>query len=170
MDTTHEPVAGDRTGVGVPWWAGGAVGGIVGALGFGLLMQVGAPAFLDTAIPALYGLPPVSLVGWAVHLVHGAVLGVVFAAIVERRIVRDYLTADVETDALERAGIVLRMAGAGLVYGLLIWAILPVLLMPTWLGMLAAEGTTAGIAIESFIGHLLFGLLLGIVYATMVDW
>ncbi|WP_227380496.1 histidine kinase [Haladaptatus halobius] len=149
---------------------GGVLGGIAGAAAFGVLMWALDPEFLEASIPALYGLEPTTTVGWAIHLLHGVILGVTFAAIVSRDAVARWLTADVETDALARTGLAMRLIAAGFVYGLAIWAILPVIVMPTWLGYVghARAGVIPAIAVESLVGHVIFGTLLGAVYAAVV--
>ncbi|WP_245742156.1 hypothetical protein [Natrinema salaciae] len=58
-------------------WAAGAIGGFVGSVLFGLIMQYVIPApMLEMAIPAMYGIEgPALLAGWAIHQFHGVVLG-----------------------------------------------------------------------------------------------
>lgn len=93
-------------GVGSPldWTVGGAVGGAVGAIVFGLVMWLVDPALLAVAIPAIYGLEPVGIVGWATHVAHGVVLGLIFGFLMTRRVVLKFAQMDVETDALSRTG------------------------------------------------------------------
>lgn len=55
-------------------------------------------------------------------------------------------------------------------FGLAVWAILPLLVLPVWIettGGGAGDFPTA--AAESLGGHLLFGTILGFVFATIVD-
>ena len=167
--STSADVAGEHeTETGRSWWQAGALGGVVGAVGFGLLLMVIAPDFLAAMVPALYGVEPITAVGWLAHLAHGLILGVVFGALVEREVVMMHIRGDVETDALDETGPMLRTIGAGVVYGLAVWAILPVLVMPAWLGAVGFAGapTMPAVAIETLAGHLLYGLLLGAVYAV----
>lgn len=160
-----------RIGIEPSGWVGGLVGGLVGAAVFGLLMWFASPEFLRSSIPALYGIEPAGTIGWVLHLIHGALLGLVFAVVVTRDRVAATLTADVETKALDSTGTGSRLAAAGLAYGIAVWAILPMIVMPAWLGAVGYEGPPVGptaIALESLAGHVVFGLLLGLVYAAVV--
>lgn len=118
--------------------------------------QVGAVAF--------------GLVSWGIHIAHGIALEFVFGLLGTRDFILGILRTDVETAVLSRTGIVLRLVGAGFVFGLAVWAILPLLVVPVWAD---AIGGTAGAfptaAIESLVGHLLFGTVLGLLFATTVD-
>lgn len=168
MSTSADGAGEHETETGLIWWLAGALGGIVGAIGFGLLIWFLAPVFLLEAIPALYGLAPMPVVGFLVHLVHGLILGVVFGALVEREFVMTHIRGEVETDALAETGPLLRTIGAGLVFGVAVWAILPVLVMPVWLNAagFADAGEVPTVASASLAGHVLYGLLLGAVYAV----
>ena len=152
------------------WFVGGTAGGAVGAAAFGLLMWLFDPAVVAVAIPEIYGLEPVGIAGWGVHIAHGIVLGLVFGWLVTRDPILGILRTDVETDILSQTGMTLRLVGAGFVFGLAVWALLPVLVLPVWA---ATIGGTAGgfpiAAIESLVGHLLFGVVLGVVFATTAD-
>jgi len=138
-------------------WRAGVVSGIAGAFVMGLLILAMNAATLAVAIPSLYGLaPPPSVgAGLAVHLSHGAVLGVAFAGIVGA------------LDRDDAAGVV----GLGLVWGAVTWAVLAALLMPLWL---AAVGSPASppfpnFALPSLLWHLVFGAVLGGGYAATMD-
>ncbi|MDF9745322.1 hypothetical protein [Natrinema salsiterrestre] len=153
------------------WIVGGALGGAIGAVAFGIVMWVLEPGVLAAAIPALYGIEPVGLVGWAIHIAHGALLGIVFGLLVTRPRVLGVLRTDVETSALSRIGIVVRTTAAGFVYGLTVWTVLPLLVLPAWIAAVGASGAEAltSIAAGSLLGHLVFGTVLGAVFAATVD-
>ncbi|MEY7847601.1 hypothetical protein AB7C87_00135 [Natrarchaeobius sp. A-rgal3] len=153
------------------WSIGGALGGAIGAVAFGLLMWLFDPDILTAAIPAIYGFEPVGIVGWGIHILHGAVLGIVFGFLVTRDLILGAVTMSPDTDALSRTSIRIRIVAAGFVFGLAIWAILPLLVLPVWLETLGtgAAGEFPAIAVESLFGHLLFGTVLGIVFALSVD-
>lgn len=138
-------------------WTAGAVGGIVGAFAMGLLILAMNAAVLAVAIPSLYGLapPPNPILGMAVHVFHGAVLGLVFAGLVA--------AVDVEGTG--------PVVGLGLAWGAVTWIALAGLLMPVWL---TAVGSPANppfpnVAPPSLLWHLVYGLLLGGVYAATED-
>lgn len=157
----------------VAWPVAGALGGIVGAAAFGALLWMAEPQALAAAIPAAYGLPAVGILGWTIHLAHGAILGIVFGLLVTRRPILGTLQANVETDALARTGLGARMIAAGFVYGLAIWAVLPLIVLPAVAGAVdpvaAAIADFPAAASESLLGHLLFGTIIGAVFAATID-
>ncbi|RKD93775.1 DUF6789 family protein [Halopiger aswanensis] len=144
----------DRTATALEPWQSGAVGGIVGAIVFGALMAAQTPGVLEMAIPSMYGLEG-GLAGMIIHVSHGAVLGVVFAAL------------------LVAAGRPSLGAGAasaaGLVYGLAVWALLAVVVMPIWLSAVGfpMAPSVPNVAVESLVGHAAYGLVLGVTYAAL---
>lgn len=152
------------------WAIGGAVGGTAGTILFGLVMWVVDPEVFSTAIPALYGIEARGTVGWLLHVVHGVVLGLVFGFLVTRRPVLGVIETDVETDALSRTGTGARVVAAGFAYGLAVWAVLPVAVQPVWAGAVGGDASAfPAVALESMGGHLLFGIVLGAVFAAIVD-
>lgn len=48
---------------------------------------------------------------------------------------------------------------------------MPLLVLPVWTDAVGVDAavTFPAMAIESLVGHLLFGLVLGVVFATVVD-
>ena len=163
--------SGHGIGGTIGWIVGGAFGGALGAIALGLVLWAVDPEVLAVAIPAIYGIEPAGTVGWAIHLGHGAVLGVIFGAIVTRPRVLGALRQDVETEALTYRGSFVRIAATGFVFGLAVWAVLPVLVLPVFVGWVGAGEAAEfpGFAVESMVGHLLFGTILGIVFALAVD-
>ncbi len=155
----------------VAWTTGGALGGAIGAAAFGVLAWVFDPDIVAVAIPAIYGLDPTTAAGWAIHIVHGVALGILFGLLVTRKPIRAAVRMNPETEVISKTGLWLRLAGAGFVFGLAIWAVLPLLVLPVWVeavGGSAAEFPAA--AVESLLGHLLFGTVLGLVFALTVDY
>ncbi|SIS14799.1 hypothetical protein SAMN05421752_11456 [Natronorubrum thiooxidans] len=145
---------GVRRGTALEPWQAGTVGGIIAALAFGILMSVQTPAVLEMGIPAMYGLEG-GLAGWLIHVSHGAVLGVVFAAL---------LTATKRP----HLGPV-KSTAAGLVYGVVVWAVLAVVVMPIWLSTVGFAMAPAfpNIDMMSLVGHAVYGIVLGIAYAFL---
>lgn len=144
----------ERTGTALVPWQAGAVGGILGAIAFGAMMTMRSPAVLEAAIPAMYGLEG-GLVGWVLHVSHGAVLGVVFAALLAAA-GRPHLG-------------VARGAGLGLVYGLAVWAVLAVVVMPIWLSTVGfpMAPPLPNVDVGSLLGHAVYGFVLGAGYAAL---
>ncbi|WP_293032478.1 hypothetical protein [Natronococcus sp.] len=171
MSTEQSETATIVSGGRVGWVLGGAVGGAIGAIAFGALVWLLDPAVVETTIPEIYGLEAVGVAGWGIHVAHGIALGVVFGFLITRELILGTLRMTVETDALSRTGVWIRVVAAGFVFGLAVWAILPVIVLPVWAETLGADpaGEFPVFAAESLLGHLLFGTGLGLVFATLVD-
>jgi len=109
--------------------AAGAVGGFVGSLLMGALMQTLNPGTLQMGIPAMYGFEGPALgVGWAFHQWHGVVLGIVYVLGVEN-------IGSLRRTARRLGGAV----GLGVGYGVVTTA-LPVFVMPLWLSTMGFAG------------------------------
>lgn len=122
----------------------GIVGGLVGGLVFGVLMQTMG---MIPMVAMLVGSEAV-VVGWLVHLAISAFIGATFAVLFG-----GYATS------------VARSTAIGLGYGLAWWVLGALILMPAKLGMdVFVFDTTAW---RSLMGHLIYGLLLGAVYALV---
>ena len=141
-------------------WKAGVIGGLAASVVFGLMMAYVIPApLLEVVIPSMYGLAPpeAPFVGWVIHLSHGAVLGVGFAALV-----------GLKPSIGERAGASL---GVGAAYGLAVWVALAVIVMPVWLSAVGspANPPLPNVSALSAIGHLAYGIVLGGAYAGLAD-
>ncbi len=169
--STEYPTETER-GVAVGWPVASALGGIAGAAAFGLFLWLVQPGIIGSTIPAAYGLETVGPVGWLIHLVHGALLGLLFGTIISRPFVRAVLQTPVETDSWPERSQFPRFVVAGGAFGLALWTILPVLLLPALAGVIGSETVDIfpRIAVESLLGHVLFGLVLGAVFSLTTDW
>jgi len=156
MSTTTE--TSRQTSTTTASWQAGVVGGIAGGIVMGALMlAMGATGVLGVAIPSLYMLapPPNVAVGMFVHVSHGAVLGVVFAALVG--------TADVDSTG--------KLVGLGAGWGVLTWIGLAALVMPLWLSAVGSPASPPfpNFAPPSLLWHVVYGVVLGGVYAAASD-
>lgn len=153
------------------WLVSGAIGGIAGAMAFGAFLGLFTPEIVSVTIPSLYGLEPGGSAGWALHLLHGLVLGGGFGFLVTREpAYRTLITdTDAETGVLAGLGPSRRLTIAGAVYGLAIWLGLLLFVMPIWLSV-AGSGAPdfRGALVESLLGHLIFGVTLGFVFANFI--
>jgi hypothetical protein len=122
----------------------GIVGGLVGGVAFGILMQLTG---MIPMVAMLVGSDSAGI-GWLVHLVISAGIGAGFGVL---------LGAWATTMASS--------TGLGLGYGVVWWVLGGLLIMPAWLGM--GMFTFNTMAWMSLIGHLIYGLLLGVVYALV---
>ncbi|ELZ31567.1 hypothetical protein [Halorubrum distributum] len=139
-------------------WKAGVAGGLVGGLVFGAMMSAMTPGVLRMAIPAMYGIEgPAGALGWAIHMSHGAVIGLGFAAVAGLR--------------PELGGSIGAGLGVGAGYGLLVWVALAVVAMPIWLGAVGFPGAPPlpNVGVESLVGHVVYGAVLGGVYAATTD-
>ena len=162
MSTETQSDTATGGGFALEQWQAGVLGGIVGAIVFGIVLLGAHPGRpIEVAMPTMYGFGPDSgAIGFTIHLAHGAVLGVVFAAIVELSGLRT------------KFGDNRSLALAGLGYGLVTWLLLAALLMPLWLEAVGSPAqppfpnlTSAG-ANVSLVGHAIFGVVLGLLYSV----
>jgi len=138
-------------------WQAGVVGGVLGGLLFGIVMSSQTPDIIATEIPAgLYGLPESSLLGWTVHVSHGAILGVGFAIVV------DLGGLDGVLDDNLKHGV------AAFAYGLVLWATLAAIVMPIWVSG-GDVGAAPDITSTSVVGHAVYGVSLGVSYSILAD-
>lgn len=142
------------TGLALPDWQAGVVGGIAGAAVMAVLVSIMNAAVLAGAIPALYGLSG-GVAGWVVHLSHGAILGVVFAALVEMVYPGERSAATI--------------VGLGLLWGVVTWVGLAALVMPLWLSAVGFPMAPPfpNVAPPSLLWHLAYGGVLGVAYAGL---
>jgi hypothetical protein len=122
----------------------GIIGGLAGGVVFGVLM-----AMMDmiVMVAQLVGSSSAT-VGWIVHLAISAFIGASFAVLL---------------GSLAKTLVPAAVVGMG--YGVVWWVLGALLIMPAQLGMPVFELNTT--AWQSLMGHLLFGLVLGIVYAVL---
>lgn len=148
-------------------WVAGATSGLVAGIGMGIVFHAGAN--LMPFIGALYGWPTV-VGGWVVHLVNSVFAGLLFAAIISRPILREQATTTTESVA------------AGVVYAAAIGLVSTGILLPVSMNMLGVQSFPEPLVplpgmLGSFlvivsvgVAHLVFGLLLGTVYATVKSY
>jgi xanthosine utilization system XapX-like protein len=122
----------------------GIVGGLAGGLLFGILMQA---IGMIPMVAMLVGSKSV-VVGWLVHLAISSFIGASFAVLFG-----------------SRATQILPAALFGLGYGVVWWVLGGLLIMPARLGMGVFTFNT--MAWLSLLGHLVYGLAVGIVFALL---
>lgn len=113
----------------------GIAAGLAGGIMFGILMSMMG---MMSTIAMMVGSSSAA-VGWLVHLVISAGYGVLFALIVPASL---------------GVGATL---GAGVVYGVVLWVIGPLLIMPAMMGMPMFMFNNT--AMMSLIGHVIYGLV-----------
>ncbi len=125
----------------------GAVGGLVGGVVFGVMLQM---IGMMPMIAKLVGASSAG-VGWLVHLVISAIIGLSFTWWFGTRACSAKCGAEY-----------------GLLHGLIWWILGPLVIMPLGLGMgvqFAAALTKP--MLLSLVGHLVYGLIAGLVYVGL---
>lgn len=121
------------------WWQG-AAGGAAGGIVFGLMMQ--AMGMLDM-VAGLVGQESVAI-GWLVHLGISVLFGIGFGA------------------ALGAASLSwAKSLGFGALYGAVWWVLGALVLMPAMMGMSEMIFTVGAMQMQSLVGHVAYGLVLG---------
>jgi hypothetical protein len=146
----------DGAGAGISWvqrLVAGIIGGVVGGLAFGALM---AMMGMLPMVASIVGSKS-ALVGFVYHMFNSVIIGALFGLILGG------LSHTYTQGAM-----------FGLLYGVVWWVLGPMILMPLLLGM-GSEGIASqfGAAFSaamlmSLVGHLIYGLLTGLVYVAYV--
>ncbi|AFK17784.1 histidine kinase [Haloferax mediterranei ATCC 33500] len=133
-------------------WQAGIVAGVLAALVMGAMMLMQMRPVLEVAIPSMYTLMG-GTAGFTIHVAHGAILGIAFAG----------LAGVVGFDSLGKS------LGSGVVYGVVLWAVLAVLVMPVWLGAVGspANPPLPNVSTTSLMGHVVYGAVLGAAFPTV---
>ncbi|RDZ35756.1 hypothetical protein C5B89_18820 [Haloferax sp. Atlit-47N] len=148
----------------VPAWIAAAVGGFLGSVPLGLMMQYGNPEpLIALALPMMYGLPGSDLLaGWVIHQFHGVALAVMYVAAVQWEPLTEY-------PRTLRGAVVLAV-----VVGAVSTVLLSVLLMPLWLGAVGYPFTpafpdlTMPEKLWSILGHVIYALPATVGYALVM--
>jgi len=140
-------------------WRSGAISGLLAAVVMGAGITLTQQATMQVAIAGLYGQTGNLLAGWAAHLLHGTLFGILFAAVLADPGLY-HLTNWPRKTVL--AGIVyalvLAVAGAGIV-------------MPMWLEIVGATapGAIPALSAAMLVWHLLYGAVLGVLFPFIED-
>lgn len=133
-----------------------ALAGAFGTLAFSaFFIAIGNTGTIAMAIPALYGLTgPSLLIGGLIHLIHGAILGVVYAVIVSGTGYGHHLYE------------VKKATAWGIGYGVATTVLLAAVLMPVWLSTVGFPNapTAPNFNPMGLLGHLIYGAVLGASY------
>jgi hypothetical protein len=136
------------------------LGGLAGGVVFGFMMQMmmaptpdGGQMPVIAMVGQIIGSPTVG-VGWAYHLFNSAVIGLIFGWLLGSRV-------HVYSSALAWEAL----------YGFAWWFVGGLILMPVFLGMSPFAPLMMPpmrmVAIGSLVGHLIYGLILGGVFAWL---
>ncbi len=152
------------------WVLSGAISGVAGAMAFGAFFGLIYPDVVAVTIPSLYGIKATRSTGWALHLLHGLVLGVVFGFVVTRKLVLRALVANPEPRHFEGQGPSARLTALGMGYALLVWLAIPLVALPIWVVFTGgADPDFPTATVESLLAHLIFGGMLGFVFSNFIN-
>jgi uncharacterized membrane protein YagU involved in acid resistance len=127
------------------------VAGVAGGVVFGGLLQ---SMGMLPVVASLYGLEGLAW-GWVAHIVHSVVFALVFAGIVTGTGLRKY-AGDVTADV-----------GLGAAYGAVLWFVAAAIAMPLWMSAVGLDAPAVpNLDVASLGGHLLYGVVLGAVFAV----
>ena len=157
MSTETQTSTSSETSVTSGSWKGAVVAGLISGVVYGIVYSVIKPKVLKAMIPMLIGLKG-PVIGWIVHLSVAAVWGVVFAAIA------------VGLDWDDSVG---RSIGLGFVFGAAIWFLDVVIVMPLWMHGVIGFPKAPSFPNWDWMSlwvHLLYGVVVGLLYPFMNDW
>lgn len=126
----------------------GAISGIIAGLFFAVLLGVmGAFPMIASAVRS-----DSAFVGFMLHIIISAVIGIIYALIFD-----SYIENSVGRGTVY-----------GIVYGIIWWFLGPLIIFPLLLGMAPTFSVSAMFAaFSSLLGHLIYGLVLGITYPIL---
>lgn len=140
-------------------WRGGSVAGLVAAAIMGVFISAFDLPTLRVSIAGLYGLEGSLAAGWLAHLVHGALFGSVFAAVMA------------DPGLYRVSEWVWKSAVAGVVYGMVLAIAGAGIIMPIWLGLagLPTPESIPNVTVPILLWHFVYGLVLGVLFPYVED-
>lgn len=139
-------------------WRSGAISGLLAAVVMGVAITVTRQATMQVAIAGLYGQAGNLLVGWAAHLVHGTLFGMLFALVLA------------EPGLYHLTDWPWKTTVAGIVYGVVLAVGAAGIVMPMWLGLLGgAPQAIPALSAPMLVWHLLYGTALGALFPFVED-
>lgn len=139
---------------------GGAVAGLAATVVMGLVIMATDVETLSVGIAGLYGLGGSLVAGWAAHLIHGTLFGVLFAMIL----------ADPGLHGLTRYR--WKTLVVGLAFGLLLAVIGAGIVMPIWLWAVGAtpQPSIPHVTMTTLGWHVVYGLALALLFPVFESW
>jgi len=145
----NKMTAGTTTQISTKRVTAGIIGGLAGGMVFGMMMA------MMGMLPMVAGLAGSSspIVGFMVHMLISAIIGAFFGALFGGR-----------------SGTYGGGALWGFVNGMIWWVLGPIVIMPLMMGMgLQFEAMFTGPMLMSLMGHVIYGVVTGLVYAWWVN-
>ncbi|GAA0245066.1 histidine kinase [Haladaptatus pallidirubidus] len=137
-------------------WQSGVLSGLIAGAVMGVMLTMQMRPVIEHAIPSLWGLDG-GAAGWTIHMINSAIFGVLFAAMVSL------------TGLRSSADSVGKSAAIGVGYGVLVWVVAAVIVMPIWLQAVGfpMAPSLPNVSMQSLIGHVVFGAVLGALYPVI---
>ena len=126
----------------------GTISGLFGGAVFGVQMTVGG---MLPMVASMIGSSDI-VVGFIVHLLISAIIGATFGIVVDR-LPQTLIT----------------QFSVGVVWGIVWWILGALIIMPLVLGMGEMVLQIGEMQWMSFIGHVIFGIVMGVSYSTLYD-
>lgn len=141
-------------------WRGGAIAGLAATVAMGIAISLVRLETLRLAIAGLYGFEGSLVVGWIAHLFHGALFGVLFAALMSDPGV--YRITDWRWKSVL----------AGVVYGLVLAVVGAGIIMPIWLDAAGFPGAPSipNVTVPLLAWHVVYGVVLGGIFPFVEEW
>lgn len=149
-DQVNDPLKGHSS------WKRGAVAGCFATIVMGGFIMAMDLELLQTAIAGLYAQEGNLAAGWAAHLLHGTIFGLLFAAIVSEPTIAGATRHPWKIVAVSTVyGLILSVAAAGII-------------MPIWLQAVGLSEIVSlpHVTRPMVLWHLVYGACLGAVFAA----
>lgn len=140
-------------------WKIGAASGLVATVAMGVAISTMNLAVLREAIAGLYGFEGVLVAGWAAHLFHGTLFGIIFGG---------FMT-DPGIHGVSRWA--WKTVVAGVVFGIVLAIVGAGIIMPIWLGTVGfpASPEMPYVTVGTLVWHVVYGFVLGALFWYLDD-
>lgn len=141
-------------------WKSGAVAGFLATIAMGIAITIMDFETLRVTIAGLYVQGGSVIAGWAAHLIHGTLFGLLFA----------YILTDPGLVGISQW--IWKTTLAGIVYGLVLSIVGAGIVMPIWLNIVgfATPPSLPNITGASLVWHVIYGAILGTVFPLLERW
>lgn len=140
-------------------WKVGGASGAVATVVMGIVISIMNLSVLRSAIAGLYGFEGVLVAGWAAHLFHGTLFGIIFGGVM----------TDPGIHGVSRWA--WKTVLAGVVFALVLSIVGAGIIMPIWLGAVGfpTPPEMPYVTVGTLVWHLVYGLVLGTLFWDLHD-
>jgi len=135
-------------------WRGGAVAGFIATVATGIAIMAIEPTLLSETIAGMYGMEGLMIAGWIVHLFHGTLFGVGFAAVLS------------DPGLVRITNWIWKTVVAGLVFGLALAVMGTGFILPVWVDFVGVSEVPEipFMTTPLLIWHATYGMVLGLLF------